>query len=151
MSGGHFYPLFKLTKNALIFKIWENRMGLNFCSVFLNPSSKHSLSQPLPGWGRACTILRPRRSPADHLLHWESEAGVDPYPNGDCWVSEKVRVQEERQKETSKYSCFFSSTCSLHIVVENAGIHLCVGRWWHELEFGSVHKNRAVLRTVCVI
>lgn len=50
-----------------------------------------------------------------------------------------------------QYSCFSSSTRSLHIVVEDARINLSVSRWWHELELGSIHKNWAVLRIICVI
>lgn len=41
--GGHFYPLFKTTEYASIFKISENGMGVSFSSVFLNPSSKHPI------------------------------------------------------------------------------------------------------------
>lgn len=145
-------PYIQNYKNASIFKISENGTGPSFPTVFLNPSSKHSHYHNISlAEDRCAHHIRPRRPPSDHLLHRGVRGWGGPIPHGrDCQISEIVKVQEKRQKKQVKYSCFFS-TCSLHIVVENAGIHLSISRWWHELELGSIHKNRAVLGTINVI
>lgn len=105
-------------------------MGLSFSSVFLNPSSKHSHITTSHCLRTCAHHLRPRRLPTDHLLLCGIRGWGGPIPHcRDCWVSEKLRVQEERWKKQVKYSCFFSSTCSLHIVVKDAGIHLGEAGW----------------------
>lgn len=91
---------------------------------FLNPSSKHPAvtsswlaedeCASCKAQKTACWSPPPLRS---QRLGW-----TNPHCR-DCWVSEKVRVQEEAER-TSRYCCFFSPTCSLNIVVEDAGIHL---------------------------
>lgn len=95
--------------------------------------------------------LRSTRLPADHLRQEEVRGWEGPRPHcRDRLVSLRKWVQEERQKKNKWYNCF-SSPCSLHIVVEDAGIHLCVSGWWHKLELRGIHKNRAVWRTIHVI
>lgn len=80
MPGDHFCPLSRTTENASIFKIWENRMGLSFSSVFkpIQQTSPYHISKAvrmsvhsLKAQETALLITSYRRC---------QEAGVDPYP-----------------------------------------------------------------------
>lgn len=124
--------------------------GPEFPIVFLNPS-KQTLDVTTSHWPRTSTHpLRCRRliacqsppTPGSQRLGWTHPPLQRLFS---LWKSLSPGRDGKKQ-----YSCF-SSARSLHIVVEDARINLSVSRRWHKLELGSIHKNWAVLGTICVI
>lgn len=61
------------------------------------------------------------------------------------WVRKNTTIQSGNPKKLTSYKRLRTN------VVVNDNSHLRVSRWWHEPELRSIHKNRAVLRTICVI
>lgn len=147
MRAGPPYPFLRTTQNSFRGD-QRNRRGLGV--------SKPSQQMPSPSYPNI-SLAEDERAPLKAqeaaLLNascfGESAAGGAPPRWRDCRVSK--RVQEERQKETSRQSCFPSRAGSLYVVVEDGGVHLGVSGWRHELELGSIHEDRAVLRAICVI